>query len=177
MTMTLFAVCLGGRAPKGHTELHDTVFVVGEDITATYDQLLSQWFGQPQRLHIDSWIAVTHADGYRVSLSEAVPTEDQKLFFVNLGAYADGCFAEIHASGFFVAASADAAKARAKEQLFQNWPSDVHTDDVLDVKTCLALPDVHIVLTPETGHHAAPRPVNGYHPLPKDVVDAFVHRS
>ena len=36
MTQKLFAVYLGGRAPKANIELHDVVFVVGESIEQTY---------------------------------------------------------------------------------------------------------------------------------------------
>ena len=52
----LFAVYLGGRAPKCNTELHDVVFVVGESIEATYSQLTELWFGSREGLHIDSWL-------------------------------------------------------------------------------------------------------------------------
>jgi len=33
----LFAVYLGGRAPRCNTELHDVVFVAGEAIEACYE--------------------------------------------------------------------------------------------------------------------------------------------
>ena len=36
MSLKLFAVCLGGRAPKCNTELHDVVFVVGARVEDTY---------------------------------------------------------------------------------------------------------------------------------------------
>lgn len=169
MTAKLFAVTLGGRAPKGNTELHDVVFVSGETIDATYDQLLAKWFGQPQRLHIDSWIAVDVADGHRIGLGEG-PASDKRLYFVNLGAYADETFAEIHANGLFVAESPEDAKIRAKTTLLKDWPGDVHTDDVIDVGQSLGQP---LALEP-TDAAADLMPVNGYHPLPQDVIAAFV---
>ena len=46
----LFAVYLGGRAPKCNTELHDVVFAVGASIEDTYDRLLELWFGSPEGL-------------------------------------------------------------------------------------------------------------------------------
>lgn len=52
----LFAVYLGGRAARCNTELHDVAFVVGESIEACYERLMDKWFGDPLRLHIDSWI-------------------------------------------------------------------------------------------------------------------------
>lgn len=171
----LFAVLLGGRAPKGNTELHDIVFVAGETVEATYDQLLGKWFGQPDRLHIDSWMEIAAADGHRVTLGGA-PTPGKRLWYVNLGTYADDQFAELHANGLFVAASADEAKARAKAELLKGWTGDVHTDDVLDVEATLALPGLTLGLEADP---AAPRPVfrNGYHPLPKDAIAAFKART
>ena len=64
----LFAVYLGGRAPRCNTELHDVVFVVGESIETSYERLMDKWFGDPLRLHIDSWIELHCVDGYRISL-------------------------------------------------------------------------------------------------------------
>lgn len=167
----LFAVVLGGRAPKGNTELHDTVFVVGEAIEATYGQLLGKWFGQPDRLHLDSWMEIAAADGHRVVLGGA-PTPGKRLYYVNLGTYADDQFAELHANGLFVAADADAAKARAKAELLKGWTGEIHTDDVLDVEATLALPGVTLGLEPAPAL-AAPAFHNGYHPVPKDAIAAF----
>ncbi len=171
----LFAVVLGGRAPKGNTELHDTVFVAGADIAACYEQLLEKWFGQPERLHIDNWREIAAADGHRVVLG-GVPVPGKRLFYVNLGTYADGQFAEIHANGLFVAADADAAKARAKAELLRDWPNEIHTDDVLDVEATLALPGVALGLEPAEG---LPQPElhNGYIPIPKDLIAAFKARG
>ena len=65
----LFAVYLGGRADGCNTELHDVVFTCGYKIEDTYLDLLDKWFGNSDRLHIDSWVEINHVDGYKVSLS------------------------------------------------------------------------------------------------------------
>jgi hypothetical protein len=95
----LFAVTLGGRAPKANTELHDVVFVTGSTIDDTYTQLLDKWFGNPVGLHLDSWLELDVVDGWRISLSPTADAGGQKLFFVNLGAY-DENFTELHANAF-----------------------------------------------------------------------------
>jgi len=166
---TLFAVCLGGRAPKGNTELHDVVFVAGTRVEDTYPQLLAKWFGQAEHLHIDSWQALTAADGHRIRLSAAA-SGDKRLYFVNLGTYTDGTFAEIHANGFFAATSPAEAKARAKAELLKGWQGQVHTDDIVDVAEALGAP---IALIPDAGAQS-PVPVNGYHPLPESAIAAFL---
>ena len=84
MQNKLFAVYLGGRAPKGNTELHDVVFVTGQSITDTYEQCLDKWFGTPKGLHLDSWMALDVVDGYRVGLSATKVESEKKLYFVNL---------------------------------------------------------------------------------------------
>ena len=171
----LFAVCLGGRAEGCNTELHDVVFVTGPSIEATYDQLLDRWFGLPEGLHIDVWAELDVVDGHRVSLSPEPPAAGAKLWFVNLGAYRSGEFAEAHAVAFLVAQSAAEAKRRAKAQLLEG-ADELHTDDLYDIDGCLevaAVGELHVVLTP-TDHAASPSIHAGYRPLPNDVIATHI---
>jgi hypothetical protein len=172
----LFAVCLGGRAPKCNTELHDVVFAIGETIEATYDQLIAQWFGTPVGLHIDSWAALRLIDGHRISLSRQPHGGPEKLFFINLGAYADGQFMELHANLFVVDVSAKAAKAKAKALLRERLPGHLHTDDLHDVDDYLAIREVsgwHIAIE-KTDVNAIFEPVNGYHVVPEAAILRFM---
>ncbi|RYD91855.1 MAG: DUF1543 domain-containing protein [Sphingobacteriales bacterium] len=165
----LFAVYAGGRAPRANTELHDVVFAVGSAIEDTYAQLLDSWFGDPKSLHIDSWLELDVVDGYRITLADAPATCDMSLFFVNLGAYRDGEFTELHACGFYVAASAPEAKKRALAALFTGQVDEKHKDDLHAVDDLIALDTVnglHITLT-KTGETSATKPNNGYHIIPK----------
>src|SRR5580704_930310 len=100
MTKKLFAVYLGGRAPRCNTELHDVVFVVGDSIEASYENLMKKWFGDPARLHIDSWIELQIVDGYRITLGTLPRPSLNRLYFINLGAYLPGQFTELHANAF-----------------------------------------------------------------------------
>ena len=99
----LFAVYLGGAAPGSNIELHDVQFVVGETIEDTYQDLLKLWYGLPESLHLDSYVALEVVDGRRVSLSRTGTDGGDRLFFVNLGAYREGVFGEFHANRFVVA--------------------------------------------------------------------------
>jgi hypothetical protein len=76
----LFAVYLGGRAPKAVTEVHDVVFVTGKTINHTYEQLMDKWFGTPKDLHLDSWMELDVIDGYRITLSPNKIESEKKLF-------------------------------------------------------------------------------------------------
>ena len=132
MSQKLYAVYLGGRAPKANTELHDVVFATGAGIEETYSQLLDKWFGDPVGLHLDSWLELDVVDGYRISLSDTPSPAGEKLFFVNLGAY-DDSFTELHAIGFYVAAGAPQARERALADHFRDGVTETHKDDLHDI--------------------------------------------
>ena len=177
MDQKLFAVMLGGRAPRANTELHDVVFVTGARIEDTYDQLLDKWFGSPEGLHIDSWVELDVIDGWRVTLTDSKPAgTGEQLFFVNLGAYQPGSFVELHATGFYVTTNAAQAKDRARAALFrENGLAQVHKDDLHAVDDCLAIDGVdglHVTLT-WTGETSQEIPQDGYHLIPKPVVAAW----
>jgi hypothetical protein len=177
MSKKLFAVFLGGRAPRCNTELHDVVFVVGDSIGETYGQLMDKWFGDPLRVHIDSWMELRIVDGHRILLRPSAAGQEKRLFFINLGAYLPGQFTELHANAFVVAASEREVKSRAKGELLRGTES-VHTDDLYDIDDCLEIAEVdghhiHLGSTPETEPFA---PNNGYHIIPPDFVAAYAAR-
>jgi hypothetical protein len=170
----LFAVYLGGRAPRCNTELHDVVFVAGESIDSCYRQIMSKWFGDPLKLHIDSWLELRSVDGFRVSLTAHPSASEKKLFFINLGGYLPGQFAELHANAFVVATSEGEVKKRAKEELLRGMQS-VHTDDIYDIDDCLEISEVDgyaIHLEPDSAA-ALLEPCSAYHVIPLEIAAAY----
>ena len=116
-------------------------------------------------------------DGWRVKLSKTPSFAPAKLYFVNLGAYRDGEFTELHATGFYVATSPADAKKRAKAALLKGAHT-VHKDDLHNVDDCIGIDtisDLHITLT-KTSEASQAKPNNGYQPLPKDVIAAWMKR-
>jgi hypothetical protein len=180
MRKKLFAVYLGGRAPNCNIELHDVVFAVGEKIEDTYEELMDKWFGTPLGLHLDSYMELDVVDGHRVKIVDNLSDSPNKLYFVNLGAYATGQFTEIHASKFIVCSSKPEAKVRAKKELLQDWGSPVHTDDLYEIDDCIEIrtdcPAHHIALE-KTVQVENFRPVNGYHLIPKAMVENYMSRK
>jgi len=174
----LFAVMLGGNcAPHSNTELHDVVFAVGDRLEDTYPQLLELWFGTPEGLHIDSWLELRVIDGHRIVLELDATDCDRRLYFINLGGYRDGDFAEHHANAFLVADDEQEAKLRAKSTLLRGFQS-VHTDDLYEVDDILQIKEVggwHVCLEP---CDEPPRlePINGYLPLPEELIAAYARR-
>ena len=133
----LFVVMLGGRHPRGRTELHDVVFAFGHALEDTHDQLRAQWFGAPAGLHIDSWLEVDGVDGWQVRLLDAPAPEDEPtLFFVNLGGYEDGVFGEAHRYLLVVAQDAAEAKRKGLERAGAGWAKP-HRDALFEVDDCL----------------------------------------
>lgn len=177
MSERLIACVLGGTAPGAKTELHDVAFATGGSLEAVHEQLLASWFGDPRGLHVDAWCFLDSVEGFRVQLSRTPPDNGLHLYFINIGGYRPGVFAEHHAWGFFGAPNKAAAKRRAKQTLSQGCES-THKDDLHDIDDCLRIDDVdgwHVKLTPDP---AAPNPAvtNGYLPLPKAVIDAWLAR-
>jgi Domain of Unknown Function (DUF1543) len=173
----LFAVYLGGRAPRCNTELHDVIFVVGQSIEDCYERIMDKWFGDPLRMHIDSWMELKCVDGFRISLQAHPATRGRKLFFINLGAYLPGQFTELHANAFVVASSEAEVKKRAKAELLQGAQS-VHTDDLYDVDDCLEIAEVDglVVCLEPACEGAANQPCSAYHVIPAKIVEAYSRR-
>jgi hypothetical protein len=175
----LFAVLLGGNCrPRSNTELHDVVFVAGETLEDTHDDLLEAWFGTPEGLHVDAWVSLDHVDGHRVTLQREPAAGEARLYFVNLGGYLPRELQERHANTFVVATSPAEAKRRARTALLQDHVS-VHTDDLHDVDDCLEIGQAsgwHVRLEPAAGHGEDLQVHNGWMPLPEETIAAFVAR-
>jgi hypothetical protein len=179
--MKLFAVMLGGTAQGANTELHDTVFAVGPTIESTYEQLMAQWFGALRGVHIDSWLPLEVVDGHRVALRPEAPAAGEpKLWFVNLGAYRHGRFGELHEVAFLAAGDAETAKSRARAALLAG-EHEPHTDDLHEIDDILQVTGgagLHVHLAPVVGAAPPlPAPVNGWHPLPEDVIAGYALKS
>ncbi len=134
-TVRLFAVYLGGKAPRSNIELHDVVFVVGNSLEETYQKLREKWFGYPEKIpHIDSYIELTHADGFQISLTRDSSNRGcGKLYFVNFGAYTENLFGEVHQSAFYVAKDKAEATQKARKNLCVGMIQS-HLDDHLEVE-------------------------------------------
>lgn len=175
-TGQLYAVLLGGRARGCRVELHDVAFAVGGTLEETHPQLLAQWFGEPEGLHVDAYAVVDQVEGYRVVLDSQPPQRPEKrLYFINIGGYRPNEFAEQHAYALLAAANKAEAKTRARQTLLPGHDSihkdDLYeVDDVLEIRSAAAL-HVHLLADPCA---TAPRVVNGYFPLPSGTIRAWL---
>lgn len=161
-------VYLGGRIQGCHIEIHDVRFVVGENIEQTYSKLKAQWVGDKKSVHMDSYMAVNHIDGFKVEVVDEPIKQSQQLYFVNLGAYHGDSLAEQHDFSLYVASSINEAKQRAKDDLLAGL-SHLHKDDLHDVDDCFAIDlldsQLHIKLTPSGEAQKIKPDWFGYHIL------------
>ena len=167
----LIACVLGGTAPRARTELHDVAFAVGPSVQAVHHQLLDQWFGSPQGLHVDAWVILDSIAGFRIQLSPGPAPNGLHLYFINIGGYRPGEFGERHAWGFFGAWDKATAKARAKATLLAGH-QQLHKDDIHDIDDCLQIDVIggrHIQLSPDENAQA-PSVTSGYFPVPAATI-------
>ena len=140
--------------------------------------MLFKWFGDPKRLHIDSWVELKYIDGYEIRLSKSKPNHNEKLFFINLGGYDKNKFEELHESKFLVGDNENLIKKRAKESLLIGY-DQVHTDDLYDVDDCIEIRKVsefyiHLKksdVSKDLEYH------NGYLPIPRNIINDFIKSS
>lgn len=135
--MKLFAIYIGGEHEHANIELHDMRFVAAPSIRDTYDALRRQWWGIPKSLHIDCWAELDQVDGFDVTLRPEPFAGPERLYYVNLGGYAPGEFAEQHKNIFIVADSLQKAKARALKSV-SGW-KDTHRDEMYEAEQAFDL--------------------------------------
>ncbi|MCO7521804.1 MULTISPECIES: DUF1543 domain-containing protein [unclassified Pseudomonas] len=162
----LYVVMLGGRHPRASIEVHDVLFAQAASIEQAYPQLRQAWFGSRPGLHIDSWMAVSGIDKYRVEFSNVAPgPDDLRLFFINYGGYEGGVFGEAHRYSLVVARDNAEAKRLSRRHQQANWLKP-HVDAVLEVDDCLPVDwvngqYVHLI----EGAHQGLQQYNDYIPL------------
>ena len=151
MRLSLFIVVLGGRSLKSNVEVHDVRWVLGGSIEDTFPELRRQWFGCPKGLHIDSYKCIEYIDGYKVVISEAkkdastnTHSENESLWFINLGGYNEESMSEQHEFYLIAAKKASEAKKKAK----QNWQLNLknkHNDDCSEISNIELIDNIHSV--------------------------------
>ncbi len=139
--MNLYLFYLGGNAGKSNIEVHDVQFAAAEKPEDAWPFLREVWFGDKDKVHIDGYAKIGWADGYNITLSTTPPRRNEKLYFVNVGAYHPDTLAELHAFDLFIAEDAAQAKARALDSLLKGAIHQ-HKDNLKEVDDCLLLEKV-----------------------------------
>lgn len=146
-TPKLFMVLLG-CTPKGRlTEQHDVFFGIGENLTELVPQMNLFWPEAKGKLHIDAWREITVVDNHSV---EVVPkseteTEENNLYFLNLGGYKPGEFEEYHYKMLAVGSKMAIAIKKAKKTVFYKHYNFKGGESHVDDKYGIDVDDSHKV--------------------------------
>ena len=134
----LYMISLGGKVKGANIEVHDVQFVVAESIEAAIPLVKDHWYGNSVKLHMDSYMEIKGAEGYKVTLTDVAQAEDKRLFFAYLGGYNDHSTQEIHEVSLMVCGSEREAKSIAiKTKGFDHIQR--HVDSVVDVAASLLM--------------------------------------
>lgn len=136
LKVKLFYLILGAIAKERNIEQHDVFFGIAERVEDLHPEIKRFWKGVI--LHIDCVQEVKFVDGYEIKIVETSSvTNDNQLFFINLGGYKLGHFEEFHEQHLMVGESMAEVIKRVKKTKFYrtmgftNAPS--HIDDKLGV--------------------------------------------
>jgi hypothetical protein len=168
--LKLFMVMVGCRPEGRNTEQHDVLFGIGRSIKDLVPQIKDFWPGSGA-MHVDAWREVNYVDGFKVSVlakdtaDKQSESDQESLFFMNLGGYKAGEFDEFHYKLLVVAGTTAEAVKKAKQTAFYKHTSakgaeshiddkfGVDVDDLFKVKDIL-LPEIkqqyYLQLTPAT---------------------------
>jgi hypothetical protein len=142
----LFMVMLGCR-PKGRfTEQHDIFFGIASELKALVPSMKAFWPEAKGKIHIDAWRKITHVDGFSIEICsrEEEVTNDNNLFFINLGGYKENEFEEYHYKVLTVAKSkAEAIKKSKKTTFFKHCGFGVAGASHIDDKFGVDIDDIY----------------------------------
>lgn len=150
---SLYMIMLGCK-PKGRfTEQHDIFFGIANSLIDLVEDLKLFWPEAKGQIHIDAWQKVTQVDGYTIEIiskTEKTTTNQQQLFFMNLGGYKENEFEEYHYKVLTVAQNKAEAIKKAKLTSFYKHYGfkgatshiddkyGVDVDDLYDIQEILA---------------------------------------
>ena len=118
----LFMLLLGCKPAGRRTEQHDIFFGIGDTLRDLLPDIYAFCPEADQKIHIDSWRAITQVDGYTVQVipRNKAPQNPAavKLFFLNLGGYKPNDLEEYHYKMLAACADKGLAVQQAKQTAF-----------------------------------------------------------
>lgn len=182
-------IMLGCKPEGRNTEQHDIMFAVAETIDGCKQQILDFWPQvqngpddklPEQKIHIDCYMQIDQVAGYAVSVDIAteIPKNSLGLYFVNLGGYTLGKFAEFHKPLLIVANTLKEATVFAMQDSFVTEHGGIsgakpHRDDEFKISTepdaddyfQINIPGYSINLIPNPGVLDSEPIITGYYKL------------
>ena len=145
--MKLFMLLLGCKPHGRHIEQHDIFFAIGDSLKSLIPDIVAAWPEAQGKIHIDAWREVNCVDGYSVKVSakmpgSALPGQQVKLFFINLGGYKENEFEEFHYKMLMASESKLKAIRRAKESAFYKHTGFAGANSHIDDKYGVDVDDI-----------------------------------
>ena len=144
--MKLYMLLLGCKPPGRNTEQHDIFFGIANNLTELKPAIEASWPENEGRIHIDSWREVTSVDGFTISIEERTatnPTNENKLFFINLGGYKQNDLEEYHYKMIIVAPEKGEAIKSAKQTAFYKHYGFAGAESHVDDKYGIDVDDIY----------------------------------
>jgi hypothetical protein len=149
---TLFMVMLGATPAGRFTEQHDIFFGIATHLEELVPAMKAFWPEAKGKIHIDAWRTVSAVDGYKIEIGTHLKksSNQEKLFFINLGGYKENEFEEYHYKVLTVAKNKSEAIKKAKQTTFYMHSGfkgatshiddkyGVDVDDIYDIEDILA---------------------------------------
>ena len=118
--MKLYMTIIGCRPSGRLTEQHDVFFGIGNQLADLIPQINAFWPEVKGKFHLDSWREVTKVGEYEICVVDKgdYKTNEQALFFLNLGGYLPQEMEEFHYKKLVVAPSLAVAQHEIKKTNF-----------------------------------------------------------
>lgn len=121
--MQLFMLKIGARPQGRLIEQHDVMFVIANSLSEVIPVVNQQWAEVKNKWHLDAWRAVNRVGNFHIQLAEKAnladsSTDNNQLYFINLGGYLPNQFEEFHYKTLVVADSISKATAQVKKSDF-----------------------------------------------------------
>lgn len=136
-----------GCTPKGRvTEQHDVFFGIGTQLKDLIPNMKAFW-PEGIDLHIDAWREISVVDGFSVEVVEkaAEASDENNLYFLNLGGYREDEFEEFHYKMLSVSANITTAIKKSKKTAFYKHSGFKGADSHIDEKYGIDVDDMHKV--------------------------------
>jgi len=150
--LKLFMVIIGCIPQGRFTEQHDVFFGIGNSLRELVPQMNIFWKEANGRIHIDAWREIKFVDDFIITITEKqnanTSTENNKLFFINLGGYKENEFEEYHYKIITAARDKGEAIRKSKETAFYKHygfkGAESHIDDKygIDVDDLYQIEDI-----------------------------------
>ena len=114
-------ILLGCKPVGRNTEQHDLFFGIGRSLSDVKNDIVDFWKEANGKIHIDGWREVRSVDGYKIEVvnkEAVVSSQNEKLFFINLGGYKQNELEEYHYKMLTIAPDKGTAIQKAKQTAF-----------------------------------------------------------